>query len=244
MTEHPLTEHPLTEHPLTEHPLLRTDTLCKSFDHKGQTIEVLRDLNFTLQARERVAVIGTSGVGKSTLLHLLGALDQPTSGEIYLEGAPLSELTPSELARFRNEHVGFIFQFHHLLKEFTALENVMMPALIARQSRSEATEKAEWWLDQVGLAHRMKHRPSEMSGGEQQRVSLARALINSPKILLADEPTGNLDEQTSAEIHNLLNQVNEEHGTALLIVTHSPELARMMPRQLRMLNGHLSERSS
>ena len=234
----------MTEHPLTEHPLLRTDSLYKSFDHKGQTIEVLRDLNFTLQARERVAVIGTSGVGKSTLLHLLGALDQPTSGEIYLEGAPLSDLTPNELARFRNEQVGFIFQFHHLLKEFTALENVMMPALISRKSRSDATEKAQWWLDQVGLSHRMKHRPSEMSGGEQQRVSLARALINSPKILLADEPTGNLDEQTSAEIHHLLNQVNEEHGTALLIVTHSPELAQMMPRQLRMLNGQLSERSS
>lgn len=221
--------------------ILKTVDVYKSFEHEGQKIEVLRGVNFTLNAGERVAVVGSSGAGKSTLLHLLGALDVPSSGEIYFEDEALSNKSTTELARFRNKHIGFIFQFHHLLKEFSALENVMMPALIARVPKAEAQEKAEWWLNEVGLSHRLKHRPSELSGGEQQRVSLARALINQPRILFADEPTGNLDQNTSSEIHDLLNRVNEEHGTALFIVTHSIKLAQMMPRQLMMSDGQLMD---
>ena len=224
---------------MSETMLLQTVDVYKYFEHEGQRIDVLQGVDFTLQAGERVAVVGSSGAGKSTLLHLLGALDHPSSGEIYFQEQALSQKTANELAQFRNQHIGFIFQFHHLLKEFSALENVMMPALISRVSKAEAKDKAEWWLNEVGLSHRLKHRPSELSGGEQQRVSLARALINHPQVLFADEPTGNLDQKTSREIHDLLNRVNEEHGTALFIVTHSLELARMMPRQLIMRDGQL-----
>lgn len=224
-------------------PLLKTEALCKVFNHEGARIDVLRDVDFTLTHQERVAVVGSSGAGKSTLLHLLGALDLPTSGEVFVEGVALSSLSEPALARFRNERVGFMFQFHHLLKELSALENVMMPALIARRSRAEAREAAERWLEEVGLAHRLSHRPSELSGGEQQRVALARALVNHPKLLLADEPTGNLDQRTSAEVHELLTRVNEEHGTALLVVTHTPELARLMPRQVRMIDGKLEDQA-
>ena len=219
--------------------LLKTEGLCKVFDHDGAKITVLQGVDFEMGARERVAVVGSSGAGKSTLLHLLGALDQPSSGEVYMEGTALSSLDEPRLARFRNERVGFMFQFHHLLKELTALENVMMPALIARVARAEARDRATGWLEEVGLSHRLSHRPSELSGGEQQRVALARALVNHPRLLLADEPTGNLDQRTSTEVHELLTRVNEEHGTALLVVTHTPELARLMPRQVTMVDGRL-----
>jgi len=219
--------------------LLKTEALCKVFDHDGAKITVLQGVDFEMAPRERVAVVGSSGAGKSTLLHLLGALDHPSSGEVYIEGTALSSLDEPSLARFRNERVGFMFQFHHLLKELTALENVMMPALIARKPKAEARESAARWLSEVGLSHRTSHRPSELSGGEQQRVALARALVNHPRLLLADEPTGNLDQRTSAEVHELLTRVNEEHGTALLVVTHTPELAALMPRQVTMVDGKL-----
>ena len=223
--------------------LLETRGLYKTFQHEGQSIEVLKDLHFSMRERERVAVVGSSGAGKSTLLHLLGALDHPSRGEIYFQGERLSEYSERRLAQFRNEKIGFIFQFHHLLKELNALENVMMPSLIARTSRKKAQQEAQHWLNEVGLSHRLTHRPSELSGGEQQRVSLARALMNRPLLLLADEPTGNLDQETSQEIHDLLTRVNEEYNTALLIVTHNPELAKLMPRQVRMRNGQLVDQS-
>jgi lipoprotein-releasing system ATP-binding protein len=221
--------------------LLRADSIEKHFSIEGRRIEVLKGLSLEISAGERVAIVGTSGAGKSTLLHLLGALDLPSSGEIFFEGEPLSTKTADELAQFRNQRLGFIFQFHHLLKELTALENVMMPALIARDSHIEAKRRACELLERVGLSHRLEHRPSELSGGEQQRVSLARALINRPPLLLADEPTGNLDGGTSAEIHELLEWVNREHGTALVIVTHSEELANSMPRRLKMVDGRIDQ---
>ena len=220
--------------------LLRADAVEKSFLLEGRHIEVLKGLSLTIEAGERVAIVGTSGAGKSTLLHLLGALDSPTSGEIYLQGEALSTKSHDELAALRNQSIGFIFQFHHLLKELSALENVMMPALIARCSQAEAKKRAKELLDRVGLGHRLSHRPSELSGGEQQRVSLARALINRPPLLLADEPTGNLDGATSSEIHELLESVNREQGTALVIVTHSEDLARSMPRRLKMIDGRIA----
>lgn len=219
--------------------LLVARALSKTFEHEGAQIRVLQELNFTMRPRERVAVVGSSGAGKSTLLHLLGALDTPSSGEVIFEGVSLASLSAAALAAFRNEKIGFMFQFHHLLKDLTALENVMMPALIARVPRREAAERAGRWLEEVRLSHRASHRPSELSGGEQQRVALARALVNHPRLLLADEPTGNLDQRTSAEVHGLLTRVNEEHGTALLVVTHNPELAGLMPRQVRMADGLL-----
>ena len=221
--------------------LLRAESIEKHFSIEGRRIEVLKGLSLNIEAGERVAIVGSSGAGKSTLLHLLGALDLPSSGEIYFEGEALSIKSHDELARFRNQRLGFIFQFHHLLKELTALENVMMPALIARTSHQEAKKKASELLDRVGLSHRFNHRPAELSGGEQQRVSLARALINHPPLLLADEPTGNLDGQTSSEIHELLQWVNQEHGTALVIVTHSEELANSMPRRLKMVDGRIDQ---
>ncbi len=221
--------------------LLRAESVEKSFQLEGRHIEVLKGLSLEIEAGERVAIVGTSGAGKSTLLHLLGALDQPTAGEIYLQGEALTTKSHDELAALRNKRLGFIFQFHHLLKELTALENVMMPALIARVSQAEAKRSAGELLERVGLSHRLDHRPSELSGGEQQRVSLARALINRPPLLLADEPTGNLDGSTSAEIHALLESVNREHGTALVIVTHSEELAQSMPRRLVMVDGRIDQ---
>ena len=220
--------------------LLRAESLVKTFSLEERTIEVLKGLSFEIKAEERVAIVGSSGAGKSTLLHLLGALDLPTAGEIYFRGDMLSNKTSDELARFRNQHLGFIFQFHHLLRELSALENVMMPALIARTPYRQARKRARDLLKRVGLGHRLAHRPSELSGGEQQRVSLARALMNRPPLLLADEPTGNLDEATSAEIHSLLHEINREEGTALVIVTHSMALADSMPRRIEIVNGRIS----
>jgi lipoprotein-releasing system ATP-binding protein len=226
--------------------LLKVENLSKSFHHKGNLIEVLKSLSFEIYAKERIAIVGSSGAGKSTLLHLLGALDQPSAGEIYFQDKALSSLSEDQLADFRNREIGFMFQFHHLLKELTALENVMMPGLICRQNAQICKKSATELLAQVGLSHRLTHKPSELSGGEQQRVALARALMNKPKLLLADEPTGNLDHKTSEEIHLLLEQVNAQYGITLLIVTHNPELAKMMPRQLRMRDGQLidEERTS
>lgn len=225
-------------------PLLQVRGLKKSFEHKGQRIEVLRGLDLDIAVGERIAVLGTSGAGKSTLLNVLGTLDLPTEGEIFFEGQDLLKLSAKQLAAFRNRQIGFMFQFHHLLPEFTALENVMMPALIARESKANAREEAEALLDAVGLSPRLTHRPGELSGGEQQRVALARALMGRPALLLADEPTGNLDSQTSAGIHALFDQVNADFGTALLVVTHNQSLAAQMPRRLYMRDGRLAEEES
>ena len=215
--------------------------LDKSFQHSGRTINVLHDISFELEPGEMVAIVGASGVGKSTLLHVLGTLDLPTSGSLKISGEEITEMDPARLAEFRNREIGFVFQFHHLLPEFSALENVMMPCLINRLSRGKAMEAAEEILISVGLKDRLKHKPGELSGGEQQRVALARAMVMRPSLLLADEPTGNLDSQTGAEIHDLFLELNRKRGSTMLIVTHNPELAALMPRNLRMVDGGLAD---
>jgi lipoprotein-releasing system ATP-binding protein len=221
--------------------LLEASALRKTYAHEGQHIEVLRGIDLQIQRGDRIAIVGASGAGKSTLLHLLGTLDRPSGGTLLFQGRDLLALNARQLAEFRNRSIGFMFQFHHLLPEFNALENVMMPALIRRVPKREARAAAERWLEAVGLTHRLTHRPGELSGGEQQRVALARALASEPALLLCDEPTGNLDSQTSRGIHELFKQVNVEHGTAVLVVTHNAELAAMMPRCLRMKDGQLVE---
>ena len=209
--------------------------------HAPEHLEVLKNLSFRVKAGERVAIVGKSGAGKSTLLHLLGALDRPTAGSIVFGDKDIAAWSDLQLARFRNEKLGFIFQFHHLLPEFTALENVMMPAIIGRRSRAEAMERAKAVLVEVGLEYRMEHRPGELSGGERQRVAVARAIVLTPSIVLADEPTGNLDAKTGGTIHDLLVKLNEQHGLSLITVTHNPDLARRMHRQIRLSDGLAAE---
>ncbi len=218
--------------------------MYKSFPHASGELEVLRDVNLELGIGEVAAVVGASGAGKSTLLHCLGTLDLPTRGEIRFGGVNVVDLAPPDLARFRNETIGFVFQFHHLLPEFDALENVMMPALIGRRSGKEARALASEMLDAVGMSHRLTHRPGELSGGEQQRVAIARALVMQPKLLLADEPTGNLDTKTSQEVHELLFRLNEQHQMTMLLVTHNMDLAGQTPRMIRMADGRLVDASS
>jgi lipoprotein-releasing system ATP-binding protein len=211
----------------------------KSFPRDGDRVEVLKGVGLRIAPGELVAVAGPSGVGKSTLLHLLGALERPTSGEIRYGETVLSGLDDAALAEFRNRQVGFVFQFHHLLPEFTALENVMLPLLIRRCPMAEARESAQSLLTQVGLVDRMRHRPGELSGGEQQRVAMARALVGKPAVLLADEPTGNLDSKTGEEVFELLRQINRERHLTCVIVTHNEALARRVDRILRMLDGRM-----
>jgi lipoprotein-releasing system ATP-binding protein len=215
--------------------------LHKSFEHSGRTLSILRGINLTLEPGEMVAIVGASGAGKSTLLHVLGTLDLPTSGSIRFNGEDICRLDSTRLAEFRNRAIGFVFQFHHLLPEFTALENVMLPGLIQRLPRRMMEKRASDILGRVGLSHRLTHKPGELSGGEQQRVALARAMVSEPALLLADEPTGNLDSRTGEEIHALFVELNRERGTTMLIVTHNPELAGLMPRRLRMVDGGLQD---
>ena len=205
----------------------------------GTPIDVLRDVSFTLEEGEAVAVTGASGAGKSTLLHLLGALDRPTSGEVLVGGRDVSRLAEDELAGVRNRQVGFVFQFHHLLREFTALENVMMPALLAGVAFDEAKLRARALLAEVLLDHRETHKPRQLSGGEQQRVAVARALVNEPLVLLADEPSGNLDTQTSERLHDLLFDLRAKRRLSLVVVTHNADLADRADRILRMQDGRL-----
>ncbi len=219
--------------------LIRARDLQKHFHRAGETLRILKGVSLTVSAGEFVAVVGPSGAGKSTLLHLLGALDRPTGGELSYGDRGLWTLSEGELAAFRNQTVGFVFQFHHLLPEFTALENVMMPALIARRPQAEAAEAARALLVQVGLGERLQHRPGELSGGEQQRVAVARALVSSPRVLLADEPTGNLDRKTGEEVFALLRLFNREQGIALVLVTHNEALSRQADRVLRLEDGRL-----
>ena len=209
----------------------------KSYLHGGRELHVLANVNLEMAAGDMVAIVGASGVGKSTFLHLLGTLDLPTVGAIRINGEEITEMGPARLAAFRNREIGFVFQFHHLLPEFTAVENVMMPVLIHRASRSRAEKRARDVLGRVGLAKRLTHKPAELSGGEQQRVALARAMVMEPSLLLADEPTGNLDRRTGEEVNELLLNLNRERGSSLLVVTHNPELAALMPRRMRMLDG-------
>jgi len=208
------------------------ESVSKSYTLQGKVIPVLRDLDLEIEAGSRVAIVGPSGSGKSTILALLGILDRPNSGRILHNGGDLRAQREDVIDEFRNRHIGFVFQFHHLLPEFTALENVMMPAIISGQSMGEARDGAQDLLEAVGLSERVQHRPGELSGGEQQRVALARALILGPKLVLADEPTGNLDPETGKAIHDLMFQVNEERGTTLVVATHNAELAARMPRRI------------
>jgi len=211
--------------------------LGKSYIHGGKALQILWDIDMMLAPGDMIAIVGASGVGKSTFLQLLGTLDLPTSGSIKFDGEELTTMSASRLAEFRNRRIGFVFQFHHLLPEFTALENVMMPALIQRIAMERSRKLARDILGRVGLAHRLTHRPGELSGGEQQRVALARAMVLEPSLLLADEPTGNLDRSTGEAIHQLFLDLNRERGSTLLVVTHNPDLAAILPRRLRMIDG-------
>jgi lipoprotein-releasing system ATP-binding protein len=220
--------------------LLRASGITKVFKKGQAEVSVIRGVDFELKAGELVAITGASGVGKSTLLHILGTLEPPTAGRVLFGGQDLYQLGAKELARFRNRSLGFVFQFHYLLPEFTALENVMMPALIAGHSRATTERQARDLLKFVGLEHRISHRPAELSGGEQQRVSIARAVILRPKLLLADELTGNLDSKNRAMVMDLLVQLNETTGVAVLLVTHDLEIAKKMHRVLPMKDGVFS----
>lgn len=220
---------------------LQVRDLRKSFRMGAVELHILKGVNLSVRRGELLAIAGPSGVGKSTLLHILGGLDRPTAGEVYYEGVEISRLPEGELAAFRNQTVGFVFQFHHLLPEFTALENTMMPALIGRQPLVRAQEAAKGILQRVGLAERLAHRPGELSGGEQQRVAIARALALSPDVLLADEPTGNLDSKTGEAIFDLLRELNQEQGLTVILVTHNEWFARRTDRLLRMADGQLGE---
>jgi len=220
-------------------PLVTIKDLKKSFQHMGRTLEVLKGIDLTIYAGQILAIVGQSGAGKSTLLHCIGTLDLPSSGRIRLGKEELTTMSGSRLAAVRNRDIGFVFQFHHLLPEFTALENVMVPGLIQGRPRREMEKRAQSLLEEVGLTSRASHRPGELSGGEQQRVAVARALALDPKLVLADEPTGNLDSATSDAIHQLFFQINREHGTTIIVVTHNPAFAERMPRVVRMRDGRV-----
>jgi lipoprotein-releasing system ATP-binding protein len=223
--------------------LIEVRDLRKAYKKGEATIKVLDGASFTIPEGAMVSIIGASGAGKSTLLHLLGTLDAPDAGDIRFRERSLVGLGAAELADFRNSTLGFVFQFHHLLSEFTALENVMMPALIRRSGRDEAEGLARRALDDVGLSHRVSHKPGELSGGEQQRVALARALVLNPPLILADEVTGNLDERTGEEIHELLFHINRERGATLVVVTHNRSLADRMGLRLELAAGQVKERA-
>ena len=220
-------------------PLLRAEGVRRSFRTGDGNIEVLKGVDLTVDAGQRLAIAGASGVGKSTLLHILGTLDHPTGGQVRFRGEDLSGRDRSELARFRNRSLGFIFQFHHLLPEFNALENVMMPGLIGGRDATEMRGRAVRLLEEVGLEHRVTHPVGKLSGGERQRVAVARALVLEPALVLADEPTGNLDPKTGDQVLELLLEMNRNHGTALVVVTHSPELASRLSRRTVLVDGYL-----
>ncbi|NDJ57219.1 lipoprotein-releasing ABC transporter ATP-binding protein LolD [Enterobacteriaceae bacterium 4M9] len=220
--------------------LLQCDKLCKRYQEGKVQTDVLHDVSFSIGVGEMMAIVGSSGSGKSTLLHLLGGLDTPTSGEVTFDGRAMSTLSSSAKAELRNRELGFIYQFHHLLPDFTALENVAMPLLIGRKKAAEIDTRARDMLAAVGLGHRAEHRPSELSGGERQRVAIARALVNNPRLVLADEPTGNLDARNADAIFDLLGELNVRQGTAFLVVTHDLQLAKRLSRQLEMRDGRLN----
>ncbi|MCW9697902.1 MULTISPECIES: lipoprotein-releasing ABC transporter ATP-binding protein LolD [unclassified Avibacterium] len=219
--------------------LLSCQQLSKVYQEGENRTSVLKEVTFSMEEGELVAIVGSSGSGKSTLLHTLGGLDQPTSGEVFIKGQSLQQTSADELAKLRNHYMGFVYQFHHLMADFSALENVMMPMLIGKQSRSEAQDRAEQMLQAVGLSHRIKHRPSALSGGERQRVAIARALVNQPALVLADEPTGNLDRKTTESIFELILKLNQEQKIAFLLVTHDLQLAAKLSRRMVMQDGVL-----
>jgi lipoprotein-releasing system ATP-binding protein len=215
--------------------MLSTKNIKKSYGD----LQILKDVNLSIRKSEIVSIVGASGAGKSTLLHILGTLSRPDSGELLIDGVDVFSLSSSKIADFRNQQIGFIFQFHHLLPEFSALENVCIPSWIAGVSKKEATKKATALLEHLQLKDRLEHKPSELSGGEQQRVAIARALINNPAVVLADEPTGNLDSQNSSAIFNMINDLRLEFNQTFILVTHNEELAALSDRSLRMQDGQL-----
>lgn len=222
-------------------PLVTVRNLEKFFINNQHRVEVLKGLDLNLYKQDTLAVVGASGTGKSTLLHILGTLDRPSGGQVLFEGQNIFEQTAKELARFRNRKIGFVFQFHHLLPEFTALENTMMPLLIGGGGKQKAQERAEEILIQLGLRDRLFHRIGELSGGEQQRVAIARSLIGSPQLILADEPTGNLDRKTGEQIVDLFLRQNQENGVTFLMVTHNQELSRRFRRNIKIVDGKATE---
>lgn len=221
--------------------LLQCDNLSKRYQEGSVQTDVLHNVSFSMKPGELMAIVGSSGSGKSTLLHLLGGLDTPSSGDVIFNGQAMSQLSSTAKAELRNRQLGFIYQFHHLLPDFTAAENVAMPLLIGNCRPAEARQRALEMLAAVGLEKRAQHRPSELSGGERQRVAIARSLVNNPRLVLADEPTGNLDARNANSIFELLGELNVRQGTAFLVVTHDLQLARRMSRQLEMRDGHLTQ---
>ncbi len=217
--------------------ILQCNNLRKTYAQGDLNVEVLKGVNLSVSAGQRLAIMGASGSGKSTLLHLLGGLEKPTEGEVILDGANLSRVNGRRLSQLRNRSLGFIYQFHHLLGEFTMLENVAMPLLIGKQSIKQAQQQASELLKRVGLGHRIQHKPGELSGGERQRAAVARALINKPRCVLADEPTGNLDSKTAEQIYQLMLELNQELQVSFLVVTHDPDLAGRMDHVLHMEDG-------
>ncbi|WP_373778056.1 lipoprotein-releasing ABC transporter ATP-binding protein LolD [Glaesserella sp.] len=226
---------------MSSNELLRCENISKFYQEGENATQVLNNVSFSMNAGELVAIVGSSGSGKSTLLHTLGGLDQPSDGEVFIKGQSLQKLSSNALAKLRNQHLGFVYQFHHLMADFSALENVMMPMLIGNQNKTEAKDRAEKMLQAVGLAHRITHRPSALSGGERQRVAIARALVNNPALVLADEPTGNLDQKTTESIFELIQRLNQEQQIAFLLVTHDLNLANKLNRRLIMQDGVLRE---
>ena len=224
--------------------VLSCSHLAKSYTDASSTLHVLRDIDLTIRQGEQVAIMGASGSGKSTLLHLLGGLDTPTGGQIRIDGTPIERLNAVHLGRLRNRALGFIYQFHHLLPEFTALENVAMPLLVRGVSSAKAADEAARILDRVGLSGRLTHKPGELSGGERQRAAVARALVTRPVCVLADEPTGNLDRKNADQVYDLMLELNREFSTSYLVVTHDPQIAERMDRIMVLDDGYIAENSS
>ncbi|WP_456408710.1 ABC transporter ATP-binding protein [Caldithrix abyssi] len=219
--------------------IIKVENLVKIYDSGPQKVEVLKGLTFSVKPAEVVVIKGPSGVGKSTLLHIMGALDLPTSGSVWLDGQNINDLSNSALARFRNKAVGFVFQFHHLLPEFTAFENVLIPSIMHEPLTEEKEDYARYLLEEVGLSHRLQHKPNELSGGEQQRVAVARALVNKPKVLLADEPTGNLDRKNSEMLYDLMLSLNKKFNQTLVIVTHDEHMTLKASRIIELDDGKI-----
>ena len=217
--------------------MIETKAVTKNFGD----LQVLKGIDLSINEKEIVSIVGKSGAGKTTLLQLLGTLEKPSSGDILIQGENVSKLQEKELASFRNKSIGFVFQFHHLLPEFTAFENVCLPGFIAKQAKKIVAERSNFLLNTLGLGNRINHRPNELSGGEQQRVSIARALMNNPKIILADEPSGNLDSKTADEIHDLFFKLREDHGLTFVIVTHNQKLADLADRKITMHDGLITK---
>ncbi|MBT3147384.1 lipoprotein-releasing ABC transporter ATP-binding protein LolD [Neptunomonas phycophila] len=225
----------------TQDAVMVCDDVCKTYNEAGNEVEVLRSVSLSVGAGERIAIIGSSGSGKSTLLNMLGGLEGPTSGSVTVGGEVLYQTSEKRRSEIRNRMLGFVYQFHHLLPEFTAVENVAIPLMLAKQSPAQAADKAKVLLEKVGLSHRLSHKPAQLSGGERQRVAIARALVTEPACVLMDEPTGNLDRQTAAEIQALMSQLNQDLNTSFIIVTHDPDLAKKMDRIFELTDGGLVE---